>query len=95
MTLEEKIGQMVQWTRALTDRSDVQSIFLAGPDGGSSDPAGGIPRSRGSSMGKLFNNMPLQTRLKIPLLTALMPCMAITIRRGDGVPAPHRHGATA
>jgi beta-glucosidase len=70
MTLDEKIGQMVQVdSKALKDKSDVQKYFLGSVlSGGSSDPAdGNSPRSWLNFVTE-FQNQALQTRLKIPLL---------------------------
>ena len=70
MTLDEKIGQMVQVdSGALTDKSDVQKYFLGSVlSGGSSDPAdGNSPQAWLNSVTE-FENQARQTRLKIPLL---------------------------
>ena len=70
MTLDEKIGQMVQAdSGALTDPADVQKYFLGSVlSGGSSDPAAGnSPQSWLDSV-NVFQNQALQTRLKIPLI---------------------------
>ena len=70
MTLDEKIGQMVQVdSGALTDPADVQKYFLGSVlSGGSSDPAAGnSPQSWLDSV-TVFQNEASQTRLKIPLI---------------------------
>jgi beta-glucosidase len=70
MTLDEKIGQMVQVdSEALTDKSNVQKYFLGSVlSGGGHAPAGGnSPQSWLDSVTE-FKNQALQTRLKIPLL---------------------------
>jgi beta-glucosidase len=70
MTLDEKIGQMVQVdSGALAGTHDVQKYFLGSVlSGGSSDPAdGNSPQSWLDSVTE-FENQALQTRLKIPLL---------------------------
>src|SRR5277367_5850048 len=70
MTLDEKIGQMVQVdSGALTNQSDVQKYFLGSVlSGGSSDPTdGNSPQAWLNSVTE-FKNQALQTRLKIPLL---------------------------
>jgi beta-glucosidase len=70
MTLDEKIGQMVQVdSGALTDKGDVQKFFLGSVlSGGSSDPAGGNSVQSWLDSVTGFENQALQTRLKIPLL---------------------------
>jgi len=70
MTLDEKIGQMVQAdSGALTDPADVRKYFLGSVlSGGSSDPAAGnSPQSWLDSV-TVFQNEASQTRLKIPLI---------------------------
>ena len=70
MTLDEKVGQMVQVdSAALNDKTDVKKYFIGSVlSGGSSDPAGGnSPQSWLDSVTK-FEDQALQTRLKIPLL---------------------------
>jgi beta-glucosidase len=70
MTLDEKIGQMVQAdSDALADKADVKTYFLGSVlSGGSSDPAdGNSPQSWLNSV-TAFQNEALQTRLKIPIL---------------------------
>ena len=71
MTLDEKIGQMVQVdSDALAAPSDVQKYFLGSVlSGGSSDPTGGdnTPQSW-LKFTTGFESYALQTRLKIPLL---------------------------
>src|SRR5258706_11403434 len=70
MTLDEKIGQMVQVdSGALRTEGDVQKYFLGSVlSGGSSDPAAG--NSAQSWLGSVtrFQNQARQTRLKIPLI---------------------------
>ena len=70
MTLDEKIGQMVQAdSAALTDKSDVKTYFLGSVlSGGSSDPAdGNSPQSWLNSVTP-FQDAALQTRLRIPII---------------------------
>jgi beta-glucosidase len=71
MTMDEKIGQMVQVdSDALTNKSDVQTYFLGSVlSGGSSDPPNhdNTPRSW-LKFATSFESYALQTRLKIPLL---------------------------
>ena len=70
MTLDEKIGQMVQVdSGALKDTTDVQKYFLGSVlSGGSSDPADGNSAQSWLDSVTGFKNQALQTRLKIPLL---------------------------
>ena len=70
MTLDEKIGQMVQVdSSALKDKADVQKYFLGSVlSGGSSDPAAGNSAQDWLNFVTEFQNQALQTRLKIPLL---------------------------
>jgi beta-glucosidase len=70
MTLDEKIGQMVQVDcNGLTDKSDVQKYFLGSVlSGGNSDPATGNTAQDWLDMVTGFQNAALQTRLKIPLI---------------------------
>src|ERR1035437_375589 len=70
MTLDEKIGQMVQVdSSALKDKTDVQKYFLGSVlSGGSSDPATGNTAQDWLSLVMGFQNQALQTRLKIPLI---------------------------
>ena len=70
MTLDEKIGQMVQVdSGALKDKADVQKFFLGSVlSGGSSDPATGNSATDWLNFVEGFQNQALQTRLKIPLL---------------------------
>ena len=70
MTLEEKIGQIVQVdSGALTDKSDVQKYFLGSVlSGGSSDPADGNSAPAWLNQVQEFQAQALQTRLKIPIL---------------------------
>jgi len=71
MTLDEKIGQMVQVdSGALTDKSDVQTYFLGSVlSGGSSDPDSGSNTAQSwLKFTAEFESYALQTRLKVPLL---------------------------
>jgi beta-glucosidase len=70
MTLDEKIGQMVQVDcSALADKSDVQKYFLGSVlSGGNSDPAAGNSPQAWLQMVSGFQEQALQTRLKIPLI---------------------------
>jgi beta-glucosidase len=70
MTLDEKIGQMVQVdSGALTNKSDVRRYFLGSVlSGGSSDPANGNTAQDWLNSVTEFENEALQTRLKIPLI---------------------------
>jgi beta-glucosidase len=70
MTLDEKIGQMVQVdTKALKGTADVQKYFLGSVlSGGSSDPPDGNSAQSWLNFVTGFKNQALQTRLKIPLL---------------------------
>jgi beta-glucosidase len=70
MTLDEKIGQMVQVdSGALADKADVKKYFLGSVlSGGSSDPADGNSPQSWLNQVEQFQNEALQTRLKIPLL---------------------------
>jgi len=70
MTLDEKIGQMVQVdSSALKDKADVQKYFLGSVlSGGSSDPADGNSVQSWLNLVTGFQNQALQTRLKIPLI---------------------------
>jgi beta-glucosidase len=70
MTLDEKIGQMVQVdSGALADKGDVQKYFLGSVlSGGSSDPADGNSPQSWLAHADSFQKFALQTRLKIPLL---------------------------
>ncbi|HWD18754.1 MAG TPA: glycoside hydrolase family 3 N-terminal domain-containing protein [Verrucomicrobiae bacterium] len=69
MTLEEKIGQMVQADcTALKDKTDVQKYFLGSVlSGGDSDPADNSVQSW-LKMAMEFQELSLQTRLKIPII---------------------------
>lgn len=71
MTLDEKIGQMLQVdSDALTNKSDVQKYFLGSVlSGGDSDPPGhdNTPQSW-LNYTTSFESYALQTRLKIPLI---------------------------
>ncbi|TAL00231.1 MAG: beta-glucosidase [Verrucomicrobia bacterium] len=70
MTLDEKIGQMVQVdSSALKDKSDVQKYFLGSVlSGGTSDPASGNTAQDWLNFVNEFQSHALQTRLKIPIL---------------------------
>jgi beta-glucosidase len=70
MTLDEKIGQMVQVdSSALKDKADARKYFLGSVlSGGSSDPASGNSPQSWLDFVTQFQNEALQTRLKIPLL---------------------------
>ena len=70
MTLDEKIGQMVQVdASALTNRADVQKYFLGSVlSGGNTDPATGNTAQDWLNFVTEFQNQALQTRLKIPLI---------------------------
>ena len=70
MTLDEKIGQMVQVdSAALADKADVRKYFLGSVlSGGSSNPASGNTAQNWLAFVTEFQNQALQTRLKIPLL---------------------------
>jgi beta-glucosidase len=70
MTLDEKIGQMVQVdSGALKDKADVQKYFLGSVlSGGNSDPDHGNTAQDWLKFVTEFQNQALQTRLKIPLL---------------------------
>lgn len=69
MTLEEKIGQMVQAdSDALKDKGDIGKYFLGSVlSGGSSDPADNSPQSW-LKLVETCRAEALKTRLKIPLL---------------------------
>lgn len=69
MTLDEKIGQMVQVDMlALKDKTDVRKYFLGSVlSGGDSDPADNHPETWLKAVME-FREQALQTRLKIPLL---------------------------
>jgi len=68
MTLDEKIGQMVQTDmKALKDKGDVQKYFLGSVlSGGSSDPTNNSPQAW-LELVEGFQSSALKTRLKIPL----------------------------
>ncbi len=70
MTLDEKIGQMVQVdSGALKDKADVQTYFLGSVlSGGSSNPANGNTPKDWLELVTGFQKEALQTRLKIPLI---------------------------
>ena len=69
MTLDEKIGQMVQVdSAALKDKADVQKYFLGSVlSGGNSDPTNNLPETW-LKLATDFEAQALQTRLKIPLI---------------------------
>ncbi len=69
MTLDEKIGQMVQVDlMALKDKADVQKYFIGSVlSGGGSDPADNRPETWLQTVNEI-RALALQTRLKIPLL---------------------------
>lgn len=69
MTLDEKIGQMVQVdSDALKDRADVKNYFIGSVlSGGNSNPANNLPETW-RDMVNGFKAEALETRLKIPLL---------------------------
>ena len=69
MTLDEKIGQMVQVdSAALKNKSDVAKYFLGSVlSGGNSDPADNLPATW-KKQADDFQAQALQTRLKIPIL---------------------------
>ncbi|HEV2692628.1 MAG TPA: glycoside hydrolase family 3 N-terminal domain-containing protein [Verrucomicrobiae bacterium] len=70
MTLEEKIGQMVQVDcSALKDKADVTKYFLGSVlSGGNSDPDTGNTSKDWLDFVNQFQGYALQTRLKIPIL---------------------------
>jgi beta-glucosidase len=70
MTLEEKIGQMVQPDqRSLKDQSDVEKYFLGSVlSGGSSDPKTGNGLKDWTDLYDSLQSRTQNTRLKIPLL---------------------------
>ncbi len=69
MTLDEKIGQMVQVDSSALKPGDVQKYFLGSVlSGGSSDPAAGNTAQDWLNMVNGFKAEALQTRLKIPLI---------------------------
>src|SRR5262249_48915648 len=69
MTLDEKIGQMMQVdSSALKDKSDVQKYFIGSVlSGGNSDPPDNRPETWLKSVNE-FRAQALKTRLRIPLL---------------------------
>jgi len=69
MTLDEKIGQMVQVDMdALATPSDIQTYFLGSIlSGGNSDPTNNLPQTWKDAVDG-FQTWALKTRLKIPLL---------------------------
>jgi beta-glucosidase len=70
MTLDEKIGQMVQVdSSALKDKSDVQKYLLGSVlSGGNAEPADGNSAQAWLNFVTDFQDQARQTRLKIPLL---------------------------
>src|SRR5215469_6821288 len=69
MTLDEKIGQMVQVDMlALKDKADVRNYFIGSVlSGGDSDPADNRPETWLKAVME-FRAQAFETRLKIPLL---------------------------
>jgi beta-glucosidase len=69
MTLDEKIGQMVQVDmNALKDKADIQKYFLGSMlSGGGSDPIDNRPQTWLQAVNE-YQSWALKTRLKIPLL---------------------------
>src|ERR1017187_4694190 len=69
MTLDEKIGQMVQVDMlALKNKADIQKYFLGSMlSGGSSDPADNRPETWLKAVNE-YQSWALKTRLKIPLI---------------------------
>jgi beta-glucosidase len=69
MTLDEKIGQMVQVDMAaLQNKADIQKYFLGSMlSGGGSDPADNRPKTWLQTVND-YQSWALKTRLKIPLL---------------------------
>ena len=69
MTLDEKIGQMVQVDmNALKDKADIQKYFLGSMlSGGNSDPADNRAQTWLQAVNE-YQSWALKTRLKIPLL---------------------------
>jgi beta-glucosidase len=69
MTLDEKIGQMVQVDSSALAAGDVQKYFLGSVlSGGNSDPKTGNTARDWLNMVTSFKNEARQTRLKIPLI---------------------------
>jgi beta-glucosidase len=70
MTLDEKIGQMVQAdSAALTNPTDVRDYFMGSVlSGGNSDPAAGNTARDWLVFAESFQRYALQTRLHIPIL---------------------------
>ncbi len=70
MTLDEKIGQMVQVdSAALKNKAEVKTYFLGSVlSGGNSDPDNGNTAQDWLKFADSFQNYALQTRLKIPIL---------------------------
>ena len=69
MSLDEKIGQMVQVDMAgLHDKTDIQKYFIGSMlSGGNSDPADNLPQAWLQAVSD-YQSYALKTRLKIPLL---------------------------
>jgi beta-glucosidase len=69
MTLDEKIGQMVQVDmNALQDKADIQKYFFGSMlSGGGSDPADNLPETWLHAVNE-YQSWALKTRLKIPLI---------------------------
>lgn len=70
MTLDEKIGQMVQVdSMALKDKTDVKKYFLGSVlSGGNSDPDTGNTAQDWLNFVNAFQSQALHTRLKIPII---------------------------
>ena len=70
MTLEEKVGQMMQPDREhLKDEADIETLLLGSLlSGGSSDPAAGNGLEAWTDMYERYQSHALKTRLRIPLL---------------------------
>ena len=69
MTLDEKIGQMVQADMtALHDKADIQKYFIGSVlSGGNSDPTNNLPQTWLQAVNE-YQSWSLKTRLKIPLI---------------------------
>ncbi len=98
MTLDEKIGQMVQVdSGALTNKADVKKYFLGSVlSGGSSDPPMGNSAQDWLKLVSEFKSYVLQTRLKIPLIYGIDAVHGHNNVDGAVIfPASHRHGRNA